>query len=513
MAWAVLSLRHAVEQRRVRAERAWNDTTQCVRGAPLEPSETLTFRVQHIRQALLNAPGVGAPLPWPKRCAETARAASQAALELPEHTRPQFELAAELGELANVIATGNEARFVDAISLSLQDGARLGFRQQVHAEAASAPAPARALFSAPSEWQGDFNYAEGMFSVALGSQRHFVLRGSELEQRQFEKLRSISTAEAVVFLAARTLDSDPMCYGVMDLEFAEIEGKFKFYCAEPVHSPALLDQHVELTGIALDHDTVSAALQRAPAALQLFEPDTRSAGLLHVAKDAFFSAGYLLYNERGALWGRHIDSNPRRLAAPVRLGSDHHLQTSGSSCLAVWSRAQPGMDELSYLLGGDWHHQPLSSFGLTARFHCDARRVVLLERGPSATLRRTECTTAGCLSQSGSMGELSAFSGPALAEFDDQIALLWRSKLGDVRLRVARLPDLARAPDHVLLDPIPGAGRCEIESGQMSPLYQAPGAWFVVPNCEHPGKRIFHLLSVDASGPHFQERPASLPFE
>jgi hypothetical protein len=122
-AYAALSVRHAVQGRRLRAERAWNDATQCLLGAPLGPTESSGSRLVRMRQASAKA----AASSWPRACAAVARAAEQAALDLPEHKREQFELASSLHDLAQALDSGNDARLPNALDRVRSQGSVLGF--------------------------------------------------------------------------------------------------------------------------------------------------------------------------------------------------------------------------------------------------------------------------------------------------------------------------------------------------------------------------------------------------
>ena len=103
-ALALFGVRHSMQQRRVRAERAFREATQCVLGSPLAATET-----------------------GPRGCAEPARAAQRAVLELPEHARRQLELAAALGELAEVLQAGNDTRLAGTLNRVLAGGSALGW--------------------------------------------------------------------------------------------------------------------------------------------------------------------------------------------------------------------------------------------------------------------------------------------------------------------------------------------------------------------------------------------------
>ena len=97
-----------MRERRSRAERAWDDTRECL---ALHAGAAGSARIGQLRQ-----------------CSGAARDAAELALELPEHGSTQLEVQAALAELANALENGNEARSTVALDRISRAGGALRWR-------------------------------------------------------------------------------------------------------------------------------------------------------------------------------------------------------------------------------------------------------------------------------------------------------------------------------------------------------------------------------------------------
>jgi hypothetical protein len=107
MSTAVLSVRGAMQDRRARAERAFQDARECV---------------------LAGADGPTAAREGERRqCRERARRAAELSLELPEQDPEKWELQAAFDELGSAIDSGNEQRLSSALDRASRAGRALGW--------------------------------------------------------------------------------------------------------------------------------------------------------------------------------------------------------------------------------------------------------------------------------------------------------------------------------------------------------------------------------------------------
>lgn len=245
----------------------------------------------------------------------------------------------------------------------------------------------------------------------------------------------------------------------------------------------------------------------ASAVLRLYEPGGGIAATLPAPPQSSFSAGHLLYVDERIVWARRIEADPRRLREPIRVGVEPYLETWGESCFAILSDRPGATRELAFWLGAEWVYRTLPKGDAIRQFQCTSDRVVLIERVAN-TVRLTTCKEVNCSREEGTFGELDAEGEPLLAMRGNEVALVWRTRIGDLRARVGRPSELSQVPDSVVYAAA-GESPCALKGSAQQAFTLGDSAWFVIPGCnaEH---EAFSLLSLSPAGIELHEPPPVL---
>jgi hypothetical protein len=100
---------------------------------------------------------------------------------------------------------------------------------------------------------------------------------------------------------------------------------------------------------------------------------------------------------------------------------------------------------------------------------------------------RLDCNPDGCTPKTVSLSGIESKWWGGVAPLGDKVMLLWRSSLGETRLRVAALAELGQAPDQLLFDTADFGGPVAGESTQVA---TETGALFLFPQQKPVALRI-----------------------
>jgi hypothetical protein len=136
------------------------------------------------------------------------------------------------------------------------------------------------------------------------------------------------------------------------------------------------------------------------------------------------------------------------------------------------SRARLGSDALAIGVDGKWHG-PFVLSGSGGSFTCAGESATVtrvtghIDHGMLAgAVAQDRCTKDGCTTSTVDVASLSRGSKDAMpreerdlhaTDLDGRLLLVWRSRRGGVRARLAKMDEIASAPDDVLIDDRAGA--------------------------------------------------------
>ncbi|MGC4093163.1 MAG: hypothetical protein QM756_35800 [Polyangiaceae bacterium] len=170
-----------------------------------------------------------------------------------------------------------------------------------------------------------------------------------------------------------------------------------------------------------------------------------------------FVRDQLIYQENsGALMARRLSFEPLQLEAPLRVGSGELVEyTWKDDCLALALGTQHGIAMIAVFDGSRWWRRDVDVPAENVALACMRGVVHLSALSASGSLSRAACTPDNCDVKRSSLGELDASAPPVIAQIGDATWLVWRTREGDVRLRVVR--DGAVTTDRLLFADMTGA--------------------------------------------------------